>query len=300
MGKAKIYIILLIVMLAWGLNVVALKLLVSYFSPLTMTAVRIFIAGITVVGILALLKKLQKPTRTEVYSIMAASILGVVLHHSLLAFGLANTMATKGSIILGFSPLLTAILAIIFGFTQMSWQRFLGFVVGTFGVIMAVLRGGEGMTGIAIGDILVFLSILAQAFSFLIISKASKTLNPVVLTGYMMLSGSIVLLLLALMIEPAQFIYFTTVAPSAIALLLASAIFATALGHVIYNYAIAKIGAAETAIFGNFNTLFSLLGTAILLKEPIGMNQIFGCLLIIVGVLTGTGAVEAFVRSRKA
>ncbi|WP_107838357.1 DMT family transporter [Metasolibacillus meyeri] len=300
MGRAKIYLVLLIVMLAWGLNVVALKLLVSYFSPLTMTAVRIFIAGITVVGILALLKKLQKPTRIEVYGIMSASILGVVLHHSLLAFGLANTSAVKGSIILGFSPLLTAILAIVFGFTQMSWKRFVGFVIGAFGVIMAVMRGGEGITGVALGDLFIFLSILAQAFSFLVISKTSKTLNPVVLTGYMMLSGSLVLLLLALMIEPSQFIAFTTVAPKAIILLLVSAIFATAVGHVIYNSAIAKIGAAETAIFGNFNTLFSLLGTATLLKEPVGVNQIVGCLLIIVGVLIGTGALEAFIRSRKA
>ncbi|GLC87185.1 DMT family transporter [Lysinibacillus piscis] len=298
MSKVKIYLILLGVMLAWGLNIVALKLLVSYFSPLTMTAVRIFIAGFTIISILFLLKKLQKPQGTEYYAIMASSILGVVLHHGLLAFGLANTTAVKGSIILGFSPLLTAILAIIFGFTQMGWQRFLGFVVGAFGVTMAVMRGGEGITGIAFGDILVFLSILSQAFSFLIISKVSKTLNPVVLTGYMMLSGSLVLLLLASIIEPAQFMTFTTAPLSIIAVLLVSAIVATAIGHVTYNYAISKIGAAETAIFGNFNTLFSLMATAILLKESVGINQIIGCLLIIFGVLTGTGTLEAFIRRK--
>lgn len=298
MTKFKIYGLLLVVMLFWGLNLVALKLLVGYFSPFVMTGIRIFIAGICVIFILAFMKKLVFPVKNQWKWIFLASMLGVVLHHLLLSMGLAKTSAINGGIILGFSPLLTAILALLFGFNKFNPITFIGFILGAFGVTLSVVNGGEVNTNLSIGDMYIFLSILAQAFSFLIIKKVSNSIEGIVLTGYMLIVGSGVLIVISLIIDPAGFSDFIGAPWQAYFLLVGSALFATAIGHMIYNFAIQKIGPAETAIFGNFNTIFGLTGSAILLKEPITIIQIFGCFCIIVGVLFGTGAIETLIRMK--
>lgn len=300
-SKYNVYFLMIGVMFFWGMNVVALKLLVSFFSPLTMTAFRIFLAAFTVILIVISLKKFRWLKWQEWKWVILASLLGIVIHHFLLATGMAQTSAVKTSIIVGFSPLMTAIFAVLFSFSRFHLLQFAGFVLGTFGVIMAVLQdGGVGRT-LGWGDALVFLSIVSQALSFLAIRKISSDVESFLLTGYMLLIGSFVLLISSLAVEPeswrdmigAPFKYYM--------LLIGSAVFATAIGLTAYNYAISQIGAAESAIFGNFNTIFALIGTAVFLQETIQARQIIGCLLIILGVLLGTGALQEMIyKNRRA
>ncbi|AMQ21844.1 hypothetical protein A0V43_14250 [Geobacillus sp. JS12] len=46
MSKSFVYISLVLIMMIWGLNVIAIKILVEHFSPVTLTSFRIFTAGI--------------------------------------------------------------------------------------------------------------------------------------------------------------------------------------------------------------------------------------------------------------
>ncbi len=299
MTKIRIYSLLLIVMMFWGLNLVALKLLVTYFSPLPMTGIRIFLAGISVLIILAFFKRLRMPSLSEWKWIGLASLLGVVLHHLLLSIGLAKTSAINGGVILGFSPLITAILALLFGFNRFNPLSFFGFLLGTFGVTLAVMNGSDMNTSFSTGDFMVFVSIVSQAMSFLVIRKVSAKFDSMLLTGYMLLVGSFALLAMGLIFEPTKFLEFMHAPFNMYALLFGSAILATAIGHMIYNFAISQIGAAETAIFGNFNTIFGILGTTLILKEQITSIQILGCIAIIIGVLFGTGAIEELLLKRR-
>ena len=299
MTKVRIYSLLLMVMMFWGLNLVALKLLVTYFSPLPMTGIRIFLAGISVLIILGFFHRLRLPKGSEWKWIGLASLLGVVLHHWLLSIGLSKTSAINGGVILGFSPLITAILALVFGFNRFNPLSFFGFVLGTFGVTLAVLNGGSVITSFSSGDLMVFISITTQALGFLVIRKVSRNFDSMLLTGYMLFFGSFILLFMGVVVEPKNFLEFLDAPFEMYALLLGSALLATAIGHMIYNFSISQIGAAETAIFGNFNTIFGILGTTLILKEQITLFQILGCIAIIIGVLFGTGAIEELIRRRK-
>ncbi|MFE6167921.1 DMT family transporter [Viridibacillus arvi] len=292
MGNTKVYSILVMIMLAWGLNVTALKTLVDHLNPITMSAVRIFIAGTTVLIILALLKKTLFQRDFPWKYIVIISLLGVVCHHLFLAVGIQRTSAVKTSIILGFGPLLTALLSMAFKLSQLTYQKFSGFVLGTVGVILTVLNGAEKVGELQLGDFYIFLSILLQAFSFIFISKASKLINPMILTGYILIIGSIILFAISLIIEPGGFTDFQTINSNVILVLFASAIFATAIGHMLYNTSIKLIGPAEAAIFVNFSTIFALIGAYYLLNEPITLLQMVGCLLIMIGVVVGTSGLK--------
>lgn len=184
-------------------------------------------------------------------------------HHYFLSMGLTKTFASNGGLILGMA-----------------------------GVSFIVLKGNRGLSSISPGDVDVFLSILAQAISFILIKKASNTLDPRLMTGYMLIAGSIFLFVLGLFFEPAGMESMAGGSAGLWTVFFASAIVATALGHMLYNDAIGKVGAAETAIFINLSPFFSLVGAAIFLGEKIVIEQILGFFFILCGVVLGSGAFD--------
>ncbi len=295
----KIYALLTTAMLIWGFNLPLLKYLLTYVGPVTMTTFRILIAGIAVFIILGAFKLLRLPTKTEWKYIVGGAMLNVVLHHYFLNMGLFRTSGTNAGLILGLGPVLTAISVSLIMRISPSKVQWLGIIVGLVGVSSVVLAGG-GLGGLALGDVFVFIAIATQVLSFLVISKAAKTLDPRIMTAYMMVVGSVALFVISLIQEPGEIKAFATVPPLFWLGFIASAIIGTAVGHMLYNYSVGKVGPSKAAIFINFNTMFSLAGSALFLGEIITYRHLIGLVLIIAGVILGSGAAEDLWGKRRA
>lgn len=300
MKNLRIYLILIGVMFLWGMNVTALKVIVSNFPPITITSLRVFTAGVTVFIILFFLKKVRLPSKNEWGYILGGSLLNVTGHHLFLGIGLKATSAVNGGLILGLGPLLTALMAILLLGNRLTHVRVIGFIFGGIGVSLTVLAGGTGLSGMSIGDFYVFLSILSQAISFIIISKAAKTIDPRLLTGYMLVIGSILLFFIGLWKEPEGLSHIGNGSIGVWSVFFASGIFATAVGHMLYNYAIGQTGPAEASIFLNLNTFLSILFAAIFLGEKITSSHLLGLVFIVSGVIFGSGALEEIMLRNRA
>jgi drug/metabolite transporter (DMT)-like permease len=285
--KKMIYLTLTLVMVAWGLNVIATKFIVSAFSPVTITSLRIFAAGVCVFVILAFMKIIRIPTKREFSFILIGGLFNVVFHHFFLSLGLARTTASNGGLILGLGPLLTTILAILFLGTSVTGARVTGIFLGFSGVALVVLKNGS-IGSVSLGDLYVFLSILSQAISFIFISKIARSLDPRLMTGYMLVFGSILLFAIALLVEPDGLKTLEQGTTGIWIVFFASAFIATAAGHMAYNFAVGKIGAAESSMFINLNPFFALISAVIFLGEKIALKQILGFVLIISGVIIGS------------
>ena len=298
MKDIKVIITLVLVMFTWGINVSALKYLVTYFDPITMTSMRIMSAAVLVFVILFFLKKIRLPRNREWLYIVGGGATNVVMHHFFLAEGLSKTSAANGGLILGLGPLLTATLAVFILKEKVTGVRALGFLFGGIGVSIVVLGGSGTLGKLSFGDVEIFLSILSQAISFMLIKKASKTMDAGLLTGYMLLVGSVILVIIALIKEPGGFAELSKGTPTVWAVFLFSALLATAVGHMAYNSAIQTIGAARASIFLNFNTFFALIGASIFLGESIYPAHFIGLVFIVAGVILGSGSLEMFIRNR--
>lgn len=299
LSRIVTYSILLSVMFIWGLNVVAIKFLIEYIPPVTMQAFRILVAGIVTIIILYFLRDLRKLTKKEYVYIFLAAILGQLGHHAFLGLGLVETTATNAALILGLSPIVTSILAIIFLHDRLTMVRLFGIGLGFSGVAIVVLQNSGGLGSISRGDLFVFISMISQVCSFIIIKKLSSTLSTKQMTAVMLLVGSVLLLGLSFFVEPQGMTELSKGTVWVWIVLLVSAIFATGLGHILYNTAIHEIGAGQTAVFNNLIPFFALIGAYFFLGEQIIFTQILGFMLIVLGVLFGTGYVESVLIKRK-
>lgn len=287
-------------MLVWGLNVSALKVLVTHFEPMLLTSLRVFTAGLAVLIIAKFMNIFRLPTRSELLPIGYITLFNVIGHHIFLAFGLTHTSGVNTGLILGTGPLITMMLAILILKDRITRLRIIGFVLGFIGIIVTSLSGSGSLTAISIGDFMIFISILTQAFSFILISKLNPNFDPRLLTGYMLILGSIFIFIISLLTET-NFSQITTLFSWKLgSIFLFSALICTAFGHMTYNYAIKKVGPVETAIFINLNTVFALAGASLFLGEAILANHIVGLVLILIGVFFGSGALEYFINKRYA
>jgi drug/metabolite transporter (DMT)-like permease len=290
--KGFLYGLLLGLMMIWGFNVIAIKVLVEHFSAVTITAFRIFTAGVVVIAFLIAKKEFRKINLKEAFFIVCIALTGVLGHHTFLALGLSETTASNTGLILGLVPLTTAVFAMLFLGDKLTVLRMIGIISGLAGVSFIVLNGRGGLGAASIGDLFVFFAVISQAISFIFIKKAAKTVDSRLITGIMLVVGSLFLFLLGRQLEPRGLETFGGTPAWVWLVFLASAVLATGLGHMLYNRAIHRLGAGETAIFINLTPFFALTGSYFFLGETIELAQIFGFIFIVVGVLLGTGALE--------
>ncbi|MFZ3578699.1 DMT family transporter [Virgibacillus sp. DJP39] len=295
----RIYFLLLLVMLMWGLNVSALKVLVEAVDPLLLTAFRIMTAGIVVLVICRVMGIFRLPLKHEWLIIFYIAVFNVIFHHSLVAVGINMTTGINAALILGMMPLVTMMMAVVILRQNVTWIRVGGFVLGFIGVVVTTLTGADGLAAVSLGDLIIFIGVVVQGFSFVLISKLKPTFDPRLATGYMLVIGAAFIFLFSQAfgsgIQEITYLFDWKLG----AVFLFSAVLASAFGHMTYNYAITKVGPAEAAIFINLNTLFAIIGASIFLNEIITMNHVLGFILILSGVFVGTGAVEYVMAKRR-
>ncbi|MGP4059962.1 DMT family transporter [Halobacillus sp. H74] len=295
----RIYILLMLVMLVWGFNVSAIKVLVAHIDPILLTSVRVFTAGIGVLVIMSIMGLFRLPSKKELLTILSISLFNVVAHHALMGVGLLYTSGVNAGIIIGLGPLLTMVLSTILLSKKVTVFKTFGFLLGFTGVLITTLTGEDGFAGISSGDFMIFLSITAQAFSFIMISKLNPNLDPRLLTGYMLLGGSFFIFFTSLFLEGEPGQILALLDTHLFLVFLFSALICTAFGHMVYNFAIKQVGASESAVFINFNSFFAVVGSVLFLEETLFFAHIIGLVLIIAGVLIGTGALQHLWENQK-
>jgi drug/metabolite transporter (DMT)-like permease len=276
-------------MAIWGFNVIAVKIVVSEFPPVTITAFRVFIAFLALAPFIFYKKLYRKLTKKEWYYVIGISTFGIFGFQYFMSVGLNYTTATNAGIILGASPIATAIAAAIFLKDKLTIQRGLGFVLGFIGVNVIILAGTNEGFSISMGDLYLCVAVIVQTVSFILIKKASETLNTTFLTGISLLIGSVIILITGFITEPNGISQIPGGSGVAWGLLFFSGFIATGLGYLIVNSAIQQVGAGNSAIFLNLSPFFSVISAYFVLHESIYNSHWAGFGLIVIGVLLGAG-----------
>ncbi|MFO7263879.1 MAG: hypothetical protein A6D91_09865 [Bacillaceae bacterium G1] len=299
MSRTWLYVLLTSVMITWGLNVIAVKWIIGAFTPLTITAVRIFIASLSLLPILLLRRLIQRLNRKELLYLSLITLTGVFVHHFCLAVGLAQTSSANGGLILGTVPIVTSILAAVLLGVRLSFFRIAGLLSGFFGVLLIMLTQHSDTWHFSWGDLFVFLAVLAQAISFIFIKKVTATMEAAAVTGLSQLFGSLLLFFVALSLEPHGLASLREGTLFDWCVVLASGVLATGMGHFIYNTAIQKVGTVEAAVFLNMTPFFSLLGSVVLLGETLLAQHWISFLCVAAGVFLGTGIADEWMWNKK-
>ena len=283
------YILAILAVIIWSRNFVAARFLVD-FTPIEISFYRWLVTFIVLTPfcIKKLIKNI-KYLKGRWIKVIIISILGVTVFNTFVYLAAHTSNATNMSLLATLSPIVMAIISRIVWKTKLTIHQKLGLLVVIVGVVILITKGSiEVLMSLkfAIGDLYMLFAVILFAVYTLTIKIRPKEISQSAFFYLMVIIGLIPLL--AAMI-------FTYASNNAHALDTKSAliliyvgVFPSALGFILWNMAIAKIGAIKGGIIYDSIPFFSSLEAVILLHENLLISQVVGGLLILAGIIYST------------
>lgn len=272
-----------LVMLAWAANFVIVKDAIATAPPIGFAFVRFLLAGLVLLAILRWREGSIGLPRPVVAPVALLGGLGFGLYQVLWSTGLTVTTAGTSALIIGTTPIWTALVAIAMRTEIAHRARFLGAIVGFVGLAMVVAARGVDVSVSGLGDLLT-LGAAACWGSYLALSAPLlATQSPLRLTAWAILAGTAVMAVPGgIQLAAAGTAWIDAAALAALAF---SGIVAGGLANVVIFRAIALVGPSRIANLQLLVPAFTVLLAALLLGEPILVGQVLGGAVIVGGIL---------------
>lgn len=190
--------------------------------------------------------------------------------------GLALTTVSSASIIVGAAPPLLALAAVLFDGERLSGTEWMAIGGSTLGV--AVMVGLPGAGHHWIGDLLVFLSILASIGWILLSKRLMERYPPLVVTAYILSFGTLAQTPVALWLDGPPSVVLSWNVWGAI---LALGFLCTVLTFSLWNWGLRRLEASRAGVFVNLEPLVGALLGVLVLKDPLGTGTLLGGVLIL-------------------
>ncbi|GAB1724080.1 MAG: EamA family transporter [Nitrospira sp. CR1.1] len=280
------YAALTISALVWGGSIVGQKLALGAFSAVETSLIR----GIGALGILVPLWWWTEGGRTTLTPRDLKSLsllgLGVLGNHLLTLFGLRYVGASTAGVLIGASPVVTALLSSLL-VRDISFKKVAGGCAVSFaGVALVSGAGGDAPIGDHpwLGGTLVLLGLVSWALYSIGGRQVMERLSPLTVNWTTLLL-SLLLQIPLLWTDQKMLLTGASAVPVsgwlAVGYLI---VFATALGQQAWLYGVQGVGPSRAGVFVNLIPVSALLLSALILGEAIGVREIAGILLILTGV----------------
>jgi len=283
--------LLMVCMVVWGLNLSTMKALTQYFDTMLLASLRMLVA-VGVLGALVWWRHGAWPvlTRRQWGALALCAFLMVYANQIFFAGGMARSSAANSALIMALSPLASSLLAALAFGERLSWQRLLGVAAGFCGVAVVVLqRPGSALASAGWGDLMLVGGVFSFAAGGVIVQRVVRNLDPLVLSLVIYGLGTVMLVLHGVVEDP-QRLQPKRLFPGAWpwAMVLFSAIGATALCNWVWNGAIGRLGVARASQYQYWVPIYGLAFAVLLLGEPLNAWYGLGLALVMGGTWLGT------------
>lgn len=280
----RVRFVLFITMMVWGLNLIAVKLLTETMDILLVAFVRMSLATV-VLALLAWRWGKSSNRILDDWKLFAiAGFFLVYLQQISFAGGLSGTSATNAALVTALGPSVSVALEFIAFRRSVLVRQIIGVILSLAGVAAVMLhRKGAGFTSAAIGDILVFASVVSYAVGGLCVQRLTKRHSPLMTSLSIHAVGSTFLLVHVLGEVPNPANQILNLGSQSWSLALFSAVLATGLGSVVWSKSIALIGVGQTATFLSWVPIFGVGFGVLFLAEPLSIWHVVGLLCVVAG-----------------
>lgn len=277
--------LLLFLMVAiWGANFSLVKVALREFPELVFNALRLLIASSLFLGAIWWQQRTTpRPalSRAEWVRVVVLGLIGHLIYQFLFLGGLKRTSVANGSLIMGTTPVIVALLSAWTGHERISLQRWLGAAISFLGLYIVV--GAQAGLGNPTGDLLVLASTACWATYSVASVPLLKRHSPVVVTGYTMTVGATAYTLAA--VPALRAMAWGQVSALSWGLMLASAVFALGLAYLIWYSSVQRVGSTRTAAWSNVTPVMAMSIAALWLGEGLALRQLAGAAVIFAGLV---------------
>lgn len=255
------------------------KLLLTFSSPLFLTASRMTIAGILLLGYLFIWKRSSfLAHRKKFIAISLLAIIGIYATNVLEAWGLQYLPAAKTCFIYSLSPFFTAVLSYIHDKEKITLKKCLGLLVGFLGFFPVLFMQSSGGTGssrfnlFAIPELSIIGATLCSVYGWILLRKIVKdgSTSPLFANGMSMLIGGVLAIIHSTIFDnwnpiPVATGKLSTFIPGILGVIIVSNIIC----YNLYGYMLKRFTATFISFAGLLSPIFSSIISWIVLGEAL-------------------------------
>jgi drug/metabolite transporter (DMT)-like permease len=290
MGRTDLLILLTVFL--WAVNVSVIKIGLRSFSPHAFNAIRLSLASLAYLGVLAVSPgKFSLGRKGDGWKAAGLGLLGITGYQVVFIQGIARMNASTASVIMGTSPIFIALLATAIGKERISPAGWLGIGFSFVGFLLVVSgeNGGAVFTGDAMRGAALIL--LANAFwaAYTVFSKPVLERNsPFRLAAVGTIVGTFVYLPFAA--RDLAAVEWTRIPWQGWGTILYAGLVAIFLCFVFWYQSVKAVGSAKTGVYGNLTPVVAIFFAGLVLGERLTGVQAIGAAITLAGVyLTRSG-----------
>jgi drug/metabolite transporter (DMT)-like permease len=267
--------------LLWSFAFVAGKVGVTYCPPLIMLAARFSLAGILILGVVALRGERWSLSLRDTLSFAVIGIANNALYLGLGYIGLKTVSAGLSGLVLSANPVFTAVFAALLLNEQLTWRKITGLLLGVIGVGLIVWHrmsvGSDSLHGILF-TLVALASIVAGTILFKVLApKGSLWIG----NGVQNLSAGIVLVPIALMLSSTSDIVFNVQLVSAFAFLTLGG---SILAYVLWFHLLRVCGATAASAYHFLMPPLAMMFAWLVLGEHVEGRDLLGIIPVALGI----------------
>ncbi len=277
-------IAVLLVMLTWGANVVAVKAVLADLPPILFAFVRFSSAFLVLLAILRWREGSVGLPRGDILPMLLLGLAGFGLYQDLWATALGRTTASNSALITAATPVSTMLIAAAVGSDTISRAKVIGAAISLSGALAVVgATHGFGFTGASAGDLMTFAATICWACYVAFGAPVLRRHSPLRTATWAIGLGCLGMLPFALWqattFDPGR-IHINT-----IWLFLFCTLLAAAAANVVMFEAVKILGPTRTMLFQFLVPAFTVILAAMFLGEAIVVGQLLGGAIIILGIM---------------
>ena len=287
------YLVLLGANLVYSTSYVATRVVLDDLPPAFLALVRLAVGAAVLVPLARRLEPpAEKPKRRDAWRIAWMGIIGFAAAFALTNWGLARSTATHAALLIIVEPVSIMALSPVLLGERLTRREAAGAALAVLGAVVVVLDGLPGITHALAphwrGDLLLVMAGFAYGAYTLIGRDVLARHSALPVTARSITWGAVVMVPFVLVewLGGAR----PVLTPGAVAGAFYLAVVITAFGYLLWNWALARVGAPRAAISVTVQPIGgAILGVA-LLREPLTAFTVAGGALIVLGLwLTVTG-----------
>ena len=274
--------------LVWGANYSVVKVVLREMSPLAFDALRFASASLLLLLLTWIIERDLSMPRSEWGLVLALGLVGNVVYQLLFINGIARTTASNSSLILASVPILVALGGTLTKAEKLYSWNWVGVLLAFLGIFLLITGGNAslalGRTTLT-GDLLILAGTVCWSAYTLFSKRLMQRTSALKGTTWVMASSTPLLVLVSIPDLIRQ--NWRAVSPEGWLGLLYSAVLAIALGYIIWNAGIRRVGSARTALYSYLTPVVSVTVACIFLGENMRPLQVLGAAGILAGVVLG-------------
>jgi drug/metabolite transporter (DMT)-like permease len=279
-----VHIALMATVMVWGLNLTAVKLLTSVLDVQLVALVRMLMAAAFLAVVLSLRGGGFSWRGRELGLALAAAACMVYAQQLLFAGGLARTSATNAGLLMALGPVVSVLLECAVFRKRLVLRQIAGVTLAGTGVAAVVLaRPDARWTSAALGDLLIFVSLLTFACGGLLVQRLARTRSSLSISTFLHLAGAGMLLVHTVAVFQAPMTALAALGLWPWVLIAFSGVVATALGGIAWARGISSIGVGHTATYLAWIPVFGAAFGVLLLDETFTRWHLAGIAAVLVG-----------------